>query len=70
MGVCGEADKSVDLQFSNDEMREVHLTLALRIDRLRSTHGGKMMPSEIETLRRHLDICNELDHAVQRPRGR
>jgi hypothetical protein len=69
-GSVAEGISPVELQLSKDELREVHLALELRIDRLRSTHGGKLMPSEIEALRRRFDICYELDHAVQKLRGR
>jgi hypothetical protein len=55
---------------SNDELRELHLALALRITELTTTNTGKMGPNGKAKLKRQLDVCNDLNDAVQKARGR
>jgi len=55
---------------SNDELREVHLALALRISVLDSQNTGKMGPNAKAKMKRQLDLCIELDDAVQKARGK
>ena len=55
---------------SNDELREVHLALALRITQLTNTDTTKMGPSAKAKIKRHLDICTDLNDAVQTARGK
>jgi hypothetical protein len=59
-----------ELRLSNDELREVHLALALRIAHLGSTPTKKMPPSEKSKIKRHLEVCAELDDIVQKLRGK
>jgi hypothetical protein len=55
---------------SNDELRELHLALALRITHLRATNTGKIGPNGKAKLRQQLDVCSDLDDAVQKARGK
>jgi hypothetical protein len=55
---------------SNDELRELHLALALRITELTKTNTGKMGPNGKAKLKRQLDVCNDLNDAIQKARGR
>jgi len=55
---------------SNDELRELHLALALRITELTTTNTGKMGPNGKVKLKRQLDVCHDLDGAVQKARGK
>jgi hypothetical protein len=59
-----------ELQLSDDELRELHLALVLRITRLGKQDGKKMMPSERAKLKRRIELCGELDEAVQKLRGK
>jgi hypothetical protein len=56
--------------FSNDELREVHLALALRLSRLTKIDTRKMGPNGKADLKRRADICRELDGAAQKARGK
>jgi hypothetical protein len=56
------------LLVSADELRELHLALALRITRLTKIDPGKLTPSERAKVRRHLELCTELHDAVQKQR--
>jgi hypothetical protein len=55
---------------SNHELRELHLALALRIKRLRAMNTGKMGPNGKAELKEQLDVCNDLNDAVQKARGK
>jgi hypothetical protein len=55
---------------SNDELREVHLALALRISQLTTVDTRKMGPNAKAKMKRHLDLCIELQDAVQKARGK
>jgi hypothetical protein len=55
---------------SNDELRELHLALALRIAELTNTDTRKMGPNAKAKLSRQLDICTELDDTAQKARGK
>ena len=55
---------------SNEELREVHLALALRITQLTTTDMSKMGPSAKAKMKRHLELCTELHEAVQKARGK
>jgi hypothetical protein len=55
---------------SDDELRELHLALALRISELNSVDTRKIGPTAKAKMKRHLDVCIELDGAVQKVRGK
>jgi hypothetical protein len=55
---------------SNDELREVHLALSLRISELKSVDTRKMGPNAKAKIKQHLDLCIELDDAAQKARGK
>jgi hypothetical protein len=55
---------------SNEELREVHLALALRITQLSTMDTSKMGPSAKAKMTRHLDLCTELNDAVQKAHGK
>lgn len=59
-----------ELRFSNDDLRELHLALAVRVAQLASTNTGKMGPTAKAKLKRHLDACRGLDQVVQKARGK
>jgi hypothetical protein len=59
-----------ELRFSPDELREIHLALAVRVAQLMSTDTRKMGPTAKAKLQRRVDLCNELHHAVQKARGK
>jgi hypothetical protein len=67
--VTKDAD-SQELWLSKDELRELHLALALRIAHLGKTDTRKMMPSEKDKVKRRIDICTDLDKLVQKLRGK
>jgi hypothetical protein len=67
--VTKDAD-STELQVSAEELRELHLALALRIAHLRKTDTHKMGPSEKDKLRHRIAICTELDKVVQKLRDK
>jgi hypothetical protein len=55
---------------SNDELRELHLALSLRIAELTNTNTGKMGPNGKAKLKRQLEVCNDLNDAVQKARDK
>jgi hypothetical protein len=55
---------------TKDELREVHLALALRISLLTTMDTTKMGPSAKATLTRQVDVCTELVQTVQEARGK
>jgi hypothetical protein len=55
---------------SNDELREVHLALALRLAELTKTDTRKMGPNARADIKRRVDICRELDDTAQKARGK
>jgi len=59
-----------ELRLSTDDLRELHLALAVRIAQLTSTDTRKMGPSARAKLERRIDVCNELHHTVQKARGK
>jgi hypothetical protein len=67
--VTKDADLS-EVQLSKEELRELHLALALRIAHLRKTDTHKMGPSEKDKLKRRIDVCGELDKLVQKLRDK
>jgi hypothetical protein len=65
-----ESSDSHELRFSSEELRELHLALAVRVAQLTATDTRKMGPSAKAKLHWHIDLCNELHHAVQKARGK
>lgn len=59
-----------ELAVTADELRELHLALALRITRLTKMETGKLSPSERAKVAHHLEVCNELHDTVQKERGK
>ena len=59
-----------ELRLSTDELRELHLALAVRVAHLEATDTRKMGPTAKAKLQRHIDVCSELRHAVQKARGK
>jgi hypothetical protein len=59
-----------ELRLSTEELRELHLALAVRVAQLGATDTRKMGPSAKAKLQRRIDICNELGHTVQKARGK
>ena len=55
---------------SNDELRELHLALVLRISELKSMDTHKMGPNAKAKMNRQLDLCIELDNSAQKARGK
>jgi hypothetical protein len=55
---------------SNDELRELHLALALRITQLTTMDMSKMGPNGKNKVKRQLGLCHELNGAVQKARGK
>lgn len=58
------------LAFSSDELRELHLALALRITQLQKVNTKKMPPSELTRHQKHIDLTSELHQMVQKARGK
>ena len=61
--------KRREFTFSNDELREIRLALALRIARLSKMDGDSLSPSQRAKVQRHLEICNELHDVVRKARS-
>jgi len=59
-----------ELRLSSDELREVHLALALRIAQLTKVDTTKMGPSAKAKVKRHLELTKSLHDAVQKARGK
>jgi hypothetical protein len=55
---------------AKEELRELHLALALRIAQLTKMNTSKMDRAEKAKAKRHLDLTKELHRAVQKARGR
>lgn len=55
---------------SSDELRELHLALALRITQLKKVNTKKMPPSELARHQKRIDLSSELHETVQNARGR
>ena len=58
------------LLLSGDELRELHLALALRIAELTKVDTSKMGPSGKAKLKRHLELSNTVHDRVQKARGK
>jgi hypothetical protein len=59
-----------ELRLSNDELREVHLALALRIAQLTKVDTTKMGPTARAKVKRHLEVCEEVHDVIQKARGK
>ena len=59
-----------ELRLSTDELRELHLALAVRVAHLGATDTRKMGPTAKAKLQHRVELCNELHHAVQKARGK
>jgi hypothetical protein len=59
-----------DLRLSSDELREVHLALALRIAELTKVDTTNMGPVARAKVARHLEVCNDVHDVVQKARGK
>jgi hypothetical protein len=59
-----------DLRLSNDQLREIHLALAVRIAQLSNTDVSKMGPNDKVKLQRRIDVCETAHAAVQKARGK
>ncbi|HEY1281920.1 MAG TPA: hypothetical protein VGF22_19715 [Acidimicrobiales bacterium] len=59
-----------ELRLSSDELREVHLALALRIAQLTNVDTRKMGPAAKAKVKRHLELCEEVHGVVQKARGK
>jgi hypothetical protein len=55
---------------SKDELRELHLALALRITQLTTMNPKDMDKSDTAKVKRQLDLTKELHTAVQKARGK
>jgi hypothetical protein len=64
------SSRNKELRLSIDDLRELHLALAVRLAQLTSMDTHKMGPTAKLKLRRRIDVCNEIDHAVQKARGK
>jgi hypothetical protein len=62
--------RSTQLALSTEELREVHLALAVRITQLAATDTSRMGPNQTAKLKRRIDVCTELNELVQKARGR
>ena len=65
-----KSSDEADLRLSKDALREVHLALGVRIALLIGTDSSKMGPNERAKLARRIDLCHEIDQAVQKARGK
>jgi hypothetical protein len=68
--LVAKGPESTELRFTPDELRELHLALAVRTAQLSSTDTRKMGPTAKAKLQRRVELCNELHHAVQKARGK
>jgi hypothetical protein len=59
-----------ELRLSSDELREVHLALALRIAQLTKVDTTNMGPTARAKVKRHLEVCNDVHDVVQKARGK
>jgi len=65
-----KSSEDKELRFSADELRELHLALAVRVAQLEATDTRKMGPSAKAKLQRRIDVCNEVHQVVQKARGK
>jgi hypothetical protein len=56
--------------FSKDELRELHLALALRITQLTTMDPQDMDKSDTAKVKRQLDLTKDLHSEVQKARGK
>ena len=59
-----------ELQLSSDELREVHLALAVRIAQLNKVDTTKMGPAGKAKVKRHLELTKDVHDIVQKARGK
>jgi hypothetical protein len=56
------------LVFSSDELRELHLAMALRIAQLTKVNTKKMRSSELAKHQRHIDLATDLFDSLKKER--